>query len=54
MQKVTVTMLHLRKRSFGLACAIARDCDCVIDSDVGMSDFLLMLEIFHECGLALV
>ena len=43
-QKVTVNSAALAtmKSQFGM-------CNCTVDNDVGMGDFLLVLEIWHVC-----
>ena len=44
MQKMTVTSVAAATTKLLFAM-----CDCMVASDVGVSNFLLMLEIFHMC-----
>ena len=47
MQKVTVTSVAVATRKL-----LQGMCDCSVDSDAGMGDFSLVLEILHVCGHA--
>ena len=42
---VTSVAVVITKFLFGM-------CDCMVDSDIGTGDFLLVLEILYTCGHA--